>query len=536
MEENKNQIDVEQNTPYNAPHLPFSLEGHWQPWYDDRRDYNTNAPSYYDYLANQNNIIKIIVDKINDLIIRDVKTEETNTIITNIVTDWVSGNELLLKSNVKVSDETKNVLFNNLNYQLSNALSVNNDGLFVANYDNVINDIFNILNNNSSKIEANTNHLKQHDSILDNLTSIGFDDKRILLATDNDERGYSMSNIPDYYRARIKTINSSLINSNFNFGFQTDTHLQFSSYAPNAIKHIGYLTALSRYGNLDAIVFNGDNGNGYYDKVQVTDEQRNFATTALYEAFPGTDVYLNIGNHDRGDGQNGKTGPSNTLTYADLRNIYGHNQNMFNEVRPDNASYCYKDYPNKKIRFIMLNSYDLSDRTNSDGTYKYISINQSGFSGAQLKWLAEQALQVPNDYQVIIVTHCPITGTLQQLSNQINGQQLLEILTRFNRGETVSLNVTNTDDWFSTNITADYTGKENSIVGVFSGHQHKDSIDKTGGITFCETRGSLCWSGDEGRDVNTYTEDAWDCISVNTSNRSVILKRFGAGEDRLFTY
>ena len=536
MVENINEINFEDNNPWSAPKYPFSLEGHWQPWYDDRRDYNTNAPTYYDYLANKNNIITTIVDKVNELIVRNLKTEETNTIITQIVGDWLSDSELLLKSNVKVSTETKNKLFNDLTYNLSNALSVNSDGLFVDNYDIVINDIFDIVNDNISKIEVNTNHLAQHDNILTNLTSIGFDDKRIILATDNDERGYAMSNIPDYYQERLETVNSSLINSNFNFGFQTDTHLQFTSYAPNAIKHIGYLTALSRYGNLDAIVYNGDNCNGYYDKAQIKDEQRNFATTALYEAYPGTDVYLNIGNHDRGDGQNGKTGPKNTLTYKELRNIYGHNQNMFNEQRPNDVSYCYKDYPSKKIRFIMLDSYDLSDRTNDNGIYKYTSINQSGFSGAQLKWLAEEALQVPQNYQVILITHCPITGTLEQVNNQINGEQLLEILTKFNAGETLSLDVTNEDEWFTTNISTDFNGKENSIVGVFSGHRHTDGIVKTGGVTFCETRASLCYSNDEGRDVNTYTEDAWDCVSVNTSNRSVILKRFGAGEDRLFNY
>ena len=41
--ENINKIDFEENKPYNAPHYPFSLEGHWQPWYDDRRDYKTKA-------------------------------------------------------------------------------------------------------------------------------------------------------------------------------------------------------------------------------------------------------------------------------------------------------------------------------------------------------------------------------------------------------------------------------------------------------------------------------------------------------------
>ena len=31
----------------------------YQPWYDNERDYNTNAPSYYDYLANSVNLEKV---------------------------------------------------------------------------------------------------------------------------------------------------------------------------------------------------------------------------------------------------------------------------------------------------------------------------------------------------------------------------------------------------------------------------------------------------------------------------------------------
>ena len=46
--ENNNKIDFDENKPYLAPHNPVTLEGHWQPGYDDRKDYNTNAPSYYD--------------------------------------------------------------------------------------------------------------------------------------------------------------------------------------------------------------------------------------------------------------------------------------------------------------------------------------------------------------------------------------------------------------------------------------------------------------------------------------------------------
>ena len=105
-------INFEENKPYFAPHYPFSLEGHWQPWYDDRRDYNTNAPSYYDYLSNFNELIKSIVEFVNEIAKRDVKTEDTATIELIKKTSWlVDGvNDIILKANVKISNKSGNKL------------------------------------------------------------------------------------------------------------------------------------------------------------------------------------------------------------------------------------------------------------------------------------------------------------------------------------------------------------------------------------------------------------------------------------------
>lgn len=123
--ENINKIDFEENKPYFAPHRPFSLEGHWQPWYDDRRDYNTNAPSYYDYLSNFNGLIKSIVDFVNELAKRDVKTENTSTVELIKATSWLVNdvNEIILKANVKLSRVT------------GNKLVIKDDGLFVGTDD-----------------------------------------------------------------------------------------------------------------------------------------------------------------------------------------------------------------------------------------------------------------------------------------------------------------------------------------------------------------------------------------------------------------
>lgn len=158
MEENKNQIDFEKNAPYPSPHLPFSLEGHWQPWYDDRRDYNTNAPSYYDYLSNFNNLIKDVVDFVNELAKRDVKTEDTTTIELIKKTSWLVDdlNDIVLKANVKISKET------------GNKLVAKPDGLFIetANIDDLKNRVESLERNFNTLQEA-YNDLKTRVDLLD---------------------------------------------------------------------------------------------------------------------------------------------------------------------------------------------------------------------------------------------------------------------------------------------------------------------------------------------------------------------------------
>ena len=140
--ENNNKIDFDENKPYLAPHNPFTLEGHWQPWYDDRRDYSTNAPSYYDYLANFNHLIKSIVDLLNRVARRNIKVEDTPCIDMTKINDWIDeGNEchtwhdvITLKCEVILSTYKKAINFDGNDYTLSNIISCLNDGLYSPDY------------------------------------------------------------------------------------------------------------------------------------------------------------------------------------------------------------------------------------------------------------------------------------------------------------------------------------------------------------------------------------------------------------------
>lgn len=68
-----------------------NFRGHYQPWYDDKADYNTNAKSYYDYLARFNYFLHVTTDFINRLMDRDVTVTESPTIEWVKKGDWLDN-------------------------------------------------------------------------------------------------------------------------------------------------------------------------------------------------------------------------------------------------------------------------------------------------------------------------------------------------------------------------------------------------------------------------------------------------------------
>lgn len=107
----------------------FGDKRHFRPWYDDDADYNTNAKSYYDYLGFRIGQLDAIIDALNKLIKRNIKTNQTNTVDLQKLGDWSNGDIITLLANVKVSLETLN------------AIETRDDGLFVKDLKPLINDL-----------------------------------------------------------------------------------------------------------------------------------------------------------------------------------------------------------------------------------------------------------------------------------------------------------------------------------------------------------------------------------------------------------
>lgn len=150
----------------------------YQPWYDDKRDYNTNAPTYYDYLANMNEIIQQVVENINKVFNRDVDVEDTSSIELIKEASWlVEGvNNTIIKANAKISKE-------------NNLIEIKDDGLYV---DSSLKTKLETLQSNFETFKANTEKMNAGTGIIittiNNIKTISADFSKVqekLTAGDN---------------------------------------------------------------------------------------------------------------------------------------------------------------------------------------------------------------------------------------------------------------------------------------------------------------------------------------------------------------
>ena len=167
-QDNFNQMESHSKYPWSTN---WSLENHYQPWYDDRRDYNTNAPSYYDYLANTNRYLNKLTWLTNRVARRNINVQSTNAIRYTKELDWIDeGKELginwhdviNLKCELVLSKLVKRLQYQQLDGQYKdlespNSLVIENDGLYnpdVTNYLLELNKDLRALNNKIDNLKA----------------------------------------------------------------------------------------------------------------------------------------------------------------------------------------------------------------------------------------------------------------------------------------------------------------------------------------------------------------------------------------------
>lgn len=357
--------------------------------------------------------------------------------------------------------------------------------------------------------------------------------------------------IPDYMDVTLSTAQNALDTSKFNLVFGTDHHYDiattYNPFGGDSIANIGDLWEsglrkvlnMTSLTNADAIVFGGDNvdepavDDVSLEKKMMMKELGDFLDTAATSAE--NPVFLLKGNHDPNyDQTSGNLTLTNVITDKEFAETYQKNVGSYGESRSNGGNYFYKDFPDKKIRLIGLDSYDLPETVTSDGKLVYDRFTTSGFQQNQISWLATDALNVPAGYTVIITMHHPVDGTIYSDSKVINHDVVKQILTDFENGAGAKT-LTGTTSGVPVSVTYNFPSA-GKIAAVLSGHRHMDSNVTVGGVNYVETRCSLT-SGDNMIKktrwgyYGTALEDAFDIVTINTDTRTISFKRIGAGSE-----
>lgn len=184
---------------------------------------------------------------------------------------------------------------------------------------------------------------------------------------------------------------------------------------------------------------------------------------------------------------------------ADLRRAFG-----------GDGTYFYLDNVPQKVRFICLNSHFYDGEGTQEGTAKNMT---TGFGAAQLQWLEQAALDLPEGWSAVLAVHVPPTA------ESVNGSTYY--LGQYSDGAAFRSIVST---------------KADSILGIFCGHCHADAIvsgDLPCPIITVTTAGGTPYdSAEPARTAGTDTETALDVVSIHKAQRTIHLTRIGVGSDR----
>lgn len=359
--------------------------------------------------------------------------------------------------------------------------------------------------------------------------------------------------IPNYNIEPLQKLKANIDTTKFNLGFGTDYHYDvntnytqtFSGYAPELIAK-GYrkglrksLNILSLSDKLDALVFNGDNVDSPYvsdldvNRKIMVKEHKDFANTAF--RITKCPTFLLKGNHDNAyQVSDANRFYDKVIHDVDFKEMYRQN-GSFGEKRLSGSNYYYRDFTDKKIRLIGLDSADLPESKDDNGLMIFNRFSHSGFQQEQLNWLANEALQAPDGYSVLITMHWPVNHTVYDYADDlmINHGILKTIIEDYAAGCDAK-EVTAAGD-VPVDINYQFK-KKGDLIAVLSGHRHLDQQVNINGVNYILTRCSLSTGDNMIREKrmeyeDTPLEDVFDIATVDTTARTLTMTRFGAGSE-----
>lgn len=326
--------------------------------------------------------------------------------------------------------------------------------------------------------------------------------------------------------------------------FITDTHYGSQSvirdnieYITKSADHLKNVSDFTHITDVDAVLLGGDQVDGTTIKdVTLRDLQTVVGICNTFDA----PFFQVRGNHDDNSSADQKYGQflSNMVMPDELYSYMVRPSIDFGLVEnPDDRNmYYYYDVPDKNMRLIILNNFDMPYTLTEQGKTKYRANKMGAYRQKQIDWFIKVLKETPDDWQITLFEH---NGFGEGAGNSgyipINWELMTGIVEAYVTGGSYKGSGTTKDFEASVDVTFNHKG---IITFMATGHHHKDYESKMYGIQHI---GTTCSRANESYDapsrpLGELAEDAWDVFIIHPDRREVEIKRFGDGKDRRFVY
>lgn len=299
----------------------------------------------------------------------------------------------------------------------------------------------------------------------------------------------------DYINNKVVAIRNAIVAADGNFdvfAFCTDQHWRLN--AQNS-------PALMKYIANELNIYKAFMGGDYADGINLD------ALCAYKQAFPGK-IYNVVGNHEYMNYfEQDNVMATQTINEEEVW-LYLNSGMTDAVIGNSNRQYYYIDNQMLKMRYIILSVY--ADNGESAVT---------DFGTAQQTWFRDVALNLPSGYTAVVFVHSMYNVYYNNDTITINqfAQPIADIVDAYNgAGE---------------------------IACIIQGHTHVDGMTATTGgtpvfITTCDKYLPWIQNGvdmepwlTDNRHLGTITEQAFDFVVVDKTNRKITLVRIGAPAD-----
>ncbi len=350
--------------------------------------------------------------------------------------------------------------------------------------------------------------------------------------------GFPFGNIPVYHCKEAGRVIKKLLElketypNHLLFGAISDNHAdKTDTNALTSVRHAAFaLETVGAMAGCDFVVNLGDNLSGTNMDTDTNYADTLYTENAVRYAVTSMLSFNLVGNHEKSD---------STQKIYDLigkYNAFDSYDDYFTPIR----GYGYKDFADKKVRVIALNTCDYMDGQGGNG----MSYEQKSFLMRSLD-LSDK--DNPSEWLIVILSHIP----LDFLGGDYNkGADLKAILKAYNEGASVSIAVNSsyasqqgeTPSGYATysggNLVYNYSGKNAARIINIHGHIHNNAYGK---LKFIDDdteldimRISTANSSFSGNKSSSYTDNG--DYGITTAEAAKIAKQANSKKDTSATF